>query len=166
MTTDTTIGADEEEATFTPPLSYEEERGKPMPSNNHGIVQANLIGEFLKHREYRVLSELSLRLQDRDFTPDLSLYRREPADFRHDLVRRTDPPLVTVEIFSPTQGSQEIMDKVEAYLAAGVRSVWVVIPPVRNVTIFTPDGREHPFVAGVATDPAIGVTADLATVFS
>ena len=158
--------AEEENETLAPALTYEEERGKPMPSYNHGIVQANLIGEFLKHREFRVVSELSLRLSDRDLTPDLTLYRREPADFRHDIVRRTDAPLVAVEIYSPTQGSLEIMEKVDAYLAAGVLSVWVVAPPIRNVTIYTPDGREHPFAAGVATDPAIGVTADLAVVFS
>lgn len=150
----------------TPPLTYEEERGKPMPSNNHGAIQMNLGVEFAKHREFRVISELSLRLNKRDFVPDLSIYRREPLDLRHDLVRRTDPPLVAVEIYSPTQGSLEIMDKVDAYLVAGVLSVWVVSPPIRNVTIFTPDGREHPFTDGIVTDPAIGVTADLATVFS
>ena len=149
-----------------PPLTYEEERGKPMPSYHHGAVQMNLGVEFFKHREYRVISELALRLDGRDLTPDLSLYRREAIDFRHDLIRRTDPPLVTVEIYSPTQGSQEIMEKVDAYLAAGVLSVWVVTPSIRNVTIFTPDGQEHPFTAGVATDPATGVTADLGAVFS
>ena len=161
-----TVEDHEEPDTVTLPLAYEEERGKPMPSNNHGAVQMNLGGEFLKHREFRVISELSLLLGERDFVPDLSIYRREPLDLRHDQVRRTDPPLVAVEIYSPTQGSLEIMEKVDAYLAAGVLSVWVVSPPIRNVTIFTPDGREHPFSAGVATDPAIGVTADLAVVFS
>lgn len=165
MTT-ATVEDHEEQETVVPPLTYEEERGKPMPSNNHGAIQANLIGEFLKHREFRVMSELSLRFGERDLVPDLSIYRREPLDFRHDQVRRTDPPLVTVEIYSPTQGSLEIMEKVDAYLEAGVLSVWVVTPPIRNVTIFTPDGREHPFTAGVATDPAIGVTADLSVVFS
>lgn len=126
----------------------------------------NLGGEFLKHREYRVIGELALRFGDRDFVPDLSIYRREPLDLRHDLVRRTDPPLVAVEICSPTQGFLEIMEKVDAYLAAGVLSVWVVTPPIRNVTIFTPDGFEHPFTSGIVTDPAIGVTADLGAVFS
>ena len=137
-----------------------------MPSTHHGVIQANLIGEFLNHREFRVIRELSLHFGGRDLVPDLSICRRVPLDLRHDQVRRTDLPLVAVEIYSPTQGSLEIMEKVDAYLAAGVLSVWVVTPPIRNVTIFTPDGREHPFTAGVATDPTIGVTADLAVVFS
>lgn len=34
-------------------LSYEEERGKPVPSRNHAIVQTNLAIELAKHKEYR-----------------------------------------------------------------------------------------------------------------
>ena len=161
-----TTAVEEEVTTSLPPLTYEEERGKPMPSKNHGGVQMSLGGQFLKHPEYRVYGELTLRLNDRDLTPDLSVYPQESLDLRHDVIRRTEPPLVTVEIYSPTQGSLEVMDKVDAYLAAGVLSVWVVTPPIRNVTIFTADGHEHPFTSGVVTDPATGITADLAAVFA
>ncbi|MCI0538718.1 MAG: Uma2 family endonuclease [Verrucomicrobiales bacterium] len=148
------------------PLTYEEERGKPMPSENHGIVQANLIGEFAKNKEYRVISELSLELSGRPFTPDLSIYPRRPADFRHDNIRVTDPPLVTVQIFSPTQGYQGVMDKVDAYLRNGVKSCWVVNPPQRSITIYSADGSQKTYVEGQVKDPAIGVTADLEAVFS
>lgn len=148
-------------------LSYEEERGKPMPSNNHSAVQVNLIGEFLKHREFRVQSELALEVGDRTYTPDLSIYRRQPIDFKHDQIQRADPPLVTVEILSPTQGFGSVMDKVDAYFRHGIQSCWIVTPPIQNVTILTPDGRQRSFSeTGVATDPAIGVTADLAVIFS
>ena len=30
------------------PLTYQEERGKPSPSRNHGRVQTSLTGEFLR----------------------------------------------------------------------------------------------------------------------
>ena len=39
--------------------SYEQERGKPIPSKNHAIVQVNLGIELAKDRDYRVMSELS-----------------------------------------------------------------------------------------------------------
>src|SRR5437667_806523 len=97
------------------PLTYEEERGKPVPSFNHGAIQANLIGEFIRQREFRICSELSLELGGEPFTPDLSIYRRGPLDLRHDTLRATDPPLLAVEILSPTQGYQSVMDKVEVY---------------------------------------------------
>src|SRR2546428_1341296 len=113
------------------PQTYEQERGKPMPSKNHGIVQTNITVEFAKHKEYRVMSELSLELNGRPLTPDLSVYPRRPVDFRHDTVCRTDPPLLVVEILSPTQGLLGVMDKIEAYLQSGVKSCWVVNPPQR-----------------------------------
>ncbi|MBI4662636.1 MAG: Uma2 family endonuclease [Verrucomicrobia bacterium] len=153
-------------AVLETPQTYEEERGKPMPSKNHGIVQSNLVIEFARHKEYRVISELSLVLNGRQLTPDLSVYPRGPVDFRHDDIRLTDPPLVAVEIPSPTQGSQEVMDKVEAYLQSGVKTCWVVNPPQRTVTIYTPDGVLKSFVEGLVKDPATGLTADLEAVFS
>ena len=148
------------------PQSYEQERGKPMPSKNHAIVQTNLAVELAKQKEYRVMSELSLELNGRPFTPDLSVYPRRPVDFRHDHIRLTDPPLLVVEIWSPTQGSQELMDKVEAYLQSGVKSCWVVNPPQRAITIYTPDGSLKSFVEGQVKDPVTGLTADLEAVFS
>ena len=149
------------------PLRYEEERGKPVPSFNHAIVQTNLAIEFSKHREFRVASELSLNLEGSPFTPDLSVYSREPVDMRHDIIRRTDPPLVTVEILSPLQGSHPVMEKVEQYLKAGVKTCWVVNPPTRTITIYTADGGDQTFLPGQqAVDPAIGITADVTAVFS
>ncbi|MBI2947555.1 MAG: Uma2 family endonuclease [Verrucomicrobia bacterium] len=148
------------------PLSYEEERGKPMPSKNHAIVQMNVGIELAKNEQFRVLSELSLELNGRPFTPDLSIYPRHPVDFRHDDIRLTEPPLLVVEVGCPTQGSKEVMDKVEAYLQSGVKSCWVVNPPQRTITIYTPDGGLKSFVEGVVKDPATGLTANLEAVFS
>jgi len=153
-------------AALAKPLTYEEERGKPMPSFNHGSIQANLIGEFLRHREYRVVSELSLEFDGQIYVPDISLYVRQPINFRRDETRRVDPPLLAVEILSPSQGLQEIVDKVEVYFRHGVKSCWIVSPPLRSITILAPDGTESVCHAGMATDPATGLTADLATIFS
>src|SRR5438445_10084913 len=91
-----------------PPLSYQEERGKPAPSRNHGRAQTNLIGEFSQQHQFSTYSELTLTLGGADYTPDISIYPREPADFRHDEVTRTEPPLVVVEILSPSQSHQEV----------------------------------------------------------
>lgn len=155
-----------DEEALEAPLTYEEERGKPMPSRNHGIIQTNLVGEFLKHREFRTISELTLELSGQSYTPDLCIYQRQPADFLHDETRESEPPLITVEIVSPSQGYGLIVRKVDAYFQHGVKSCWIVSPPVRNVTILTPGGGRHAFSDGVATDSTVGITADLAVVFS
>ena len=153
-------------ATVEKPLTYEEERGKPMPSLNHGAVQANLICEFARHREFRVVSELTLDIRGKPLTPDLSIYPRAPLDLRHDISREPNPPLLVVEIFSPQQPPQEIMDKVDAYFSFGVKSCWIVSPIMHSIQILTADGRETVLNSGTATDPVTGLTADLVAVFS
>lgn len=152
--------------TLDKPLTYEEERGKPMPSSNHGAIQANLIVEFARHRELRVYSELTLEIEGQHYTPDLSLYPREALDLRHDVIRRTDTPTTVVEIFSPTQGSQSVMEKVDVYFRHGVKSCWIVSPPLHTIKIITADGREETIHSGVAKDPVTELTADLTAAFS
>lgn len=148
-----------------PKTSYEEERGKPLPSLNHSIVQVRLILEFSKHTEF-IFSELSLELgYDKTRVPDISIFTPRTVDFRHDEVKVSDPPQTVVEIFSPQQASQEVMAKLDEYFAFGIQSVWVVSPPLRHVTIFAADGREARFTEGIATDPVTGLTADLGKVF-
>jgi len=137
-----------------------------MPSFNHGAIQANLISEFAPQRDFRVCSELSLELGGTPLTPDLSVYPREPLNLRHDEVKRTDPPQLVVEILSPTQGYQSLMDKVAAYFQNGVKSCWIVSPPFRTITMLNPDGTEEVVHNGAAKDPATGLTADVAAVFS
>ncbi len=148
------------------PLTYEEERGKPMPSRNHGRVQTNLIVEFYPQQQFSIYSELTLAMAGADYTPDISVYPREPADYRHDEVARAEPPLVAVEILSPTQSHQQVVEKAELYLRHGVKSCWLVSPPLRTVTILLPDGHEEVFHRGAVKDPATGLMADLSKVFS
>ena len=148
------------------PLSYEEERGKPMPSYNHGAIQMNLGVQFAKHLSFRVISELTLDIGGKPYTPDLSVYAHKPLNLRHDVSRSPDPPLVIVEILSPQLGAQAVMDKVDVYFAFGVKSCWVVSPTMHSIQILTADGGETVLNSGTATDPVTGLTADLAAVFS
>ena len=148
------------------PLSYEEERGKPMPSRNHGRVQANLTVEFFSQQQFSIYNELTLTMGGVDYTPDISVYPREAADYRHDEVTRAELPLVAIEILSPSQSHQAVLEKAEVYLRHGVKSCWIVSPPFRTVTIILPDGREEVFHRGAVKDPIVGLTADLSKVFS
>ena len=138
-----------------------------MPSRNHAIVQMQLGMEFIKNKEFFPMPELTLELiPGKWLVPDISVYRRSPADFRHDVIRATEPPLLTVEILSPSQGLEEVLDKVEFYLANGVQSVWLVIPALHSATIFLPDGSRQVHQNGLVHDPATGLMVDLDAVFS
>jgi Uma2 family endonuclease len=148
------------------PPTCEEERGKPMPSQNHSYVQANLIMALGATRQFRVASELTLEMDGQNYTPDLCVYPRDSVNWRRDVNRRTDPPLLVIEILPPSQGYQEVQEKVAAYLAHGVKSCWVVSPFARTVTVYLPDGEPVTHAQGTVTDPATGLSARLEEVFA
>jgi Uma2 family endonuclease len=50
-------------------------------------------------------------------------------------------PDLAVEVISPDDRARDIEEKVEEYLRAGARLVWVVSPRLRNVTIYRPAGN-------------------------
>ena len=50
-------------------------------------------------------------------------------------------PLLAVEILSPTDREREWVNKVRAYLAAGVPQVWVLSPLLRTVTVHRAAGK-------------------------
>ena len=97
---------------------YELERGKPMPSKNHGLVQGNMtIALGIKYRkEYSFLTELTLEFGEKNYVPDICIYPKQTYDGRNDEIRVTAPPLTAIEILSPKQGSEEIMKKLTRIL--------------------------------------------------
>lgn len=74
--------------------------------------------------------------------PDVSFVRAEriPAG---GLVAGYWPgaPDLAVEVLSPSDRYPEVQRKVQEYLDAGTRLVWVVDPESRTATAFHPDGR-------------------------
>lgn len=152
-----------------PELSdYEKERGKPMPSRNHAFVQGRLIAAFLRHPEFTVLPELTLGFPGRTpLTPDLTIYPRLTPDWLHDEYPVRSMPRSAVEIVSPHQGLQDILDKLEVYFQHGVESAWVIQPGLQSIAIYRPGiSRPLGFVAGEARDPATGLTARVEEIFA
>lgn len=158
----------EEQATEDVILSdYECERGKPMPSFNHGKLQARLSQQLLNQYEdqYDVLSELSLESPNPAYVPDLCLFPAEPSNWREDEVKVSEVPLTVIEIVSPSQTDTELTAKSTAYFAAGVKSYWLVQPVLRTIFVLLPNGDELVFHNDVLTDPTNGVSIDLKKVF-
>ncbi len=155
--------------TTTAALSqYEIERNKPMPSFNHGSVQANLI-YLLKSKyndRYRVVSELSLDLSDWPSVPDLSIYPKKPLDFKNDIVEMTEPPLGVIEIISPSQSLNELTTKARDYFKHGVKSCWIVMLPLTNIHVFSsPDNYEVFRAHETLHDPVLDISIPLKEVF-
>ena len=57
------------------------------------------------------------------------------------------PPMLAVEILSPSDRQEKVDEKVALYLESGVAIVWVVHPRFRTVTVFRPGSEPELFNA-------------------
>ena len=155
--------------TLAPEISdYELERGKPTPSVNHSIVQTNTVFELkTRYREqFRFMSEINIAVANRVMVPDIGIFPKMPVDMANDSVVAPQLPLTTIEILSPAQAFDELVDKARAYFEAGVKSCWIVMPKAQAVLVYSAPGRYEFFHdAETLTDPATGIELPLAPLF-
>lgn len=146
---------------------YELERGKPMPSKNHGILQASLIIALHSHygKKYRAVSELSLDLIGDKLTPDICLYPYAPSNWLHDQSPVTEPPVLAIEIISPSQSTTEMLLKARRYFAGGVQSFWLVEPALQTISVLSPNDTLQTFASGIVRDAIAGIELPIAEVF-
>lgn len=116
---------------------------KMPPAEEHGDLAITL-GVPLKlwartNKAGRVYVETGFRLKPNLVrAPDVSFL--EAARVPHGAARRKfvdGPPTLAVEIVSPGDLWSEIEDKVNEYLEAGCRVVWIVEPAGQTVTVRT-----------------------------
>lgn len=55
------------------------------------------------------------------------------------------PPLLVVKVLSPSDKQQEITEKLEAYLEADVKLVWIADPAFRTITVYRADAPPQLF---------------------
>ena len=149
---------------------YEKERGKPMPNLSHGVLEAAIAIGFgaSGSDRYRVAIELTLEFVDGlVLTPDISVLPKRPIDWGREPARCRDLPVMVVEILSPSQGYATAVEKIDAYFARGVQSVWEINPALRLVAIHRPGEQRPPVIQqGEARDPATGLSVRLEAIFS
>jgi Uma2 family endonuclease len=117
---------------------YELERGKPMPNLTHGSLQMNL-GFELKFRygtQYRIASEVALATVPDSTTPDIVVYPKRTLNFVNEAAKQTEAPLLTIEIQSPSQSNDEMIEKTYQYFAFGVESCWIVFPAMKAIAVY------------------------------
>lgn len=146
---------------------YEQERGKPMPSKNHSILQSRLSFELTLHYQetYSFLPEVKLNTPPVDMVPDIAIYPLIEFDSLHDETKMDEMPLGAIEIISPSQGDQELVDKISRYFDFGVKSCWIVQPTFRIVTVFSDKNTFRPFIEGELNDPVLNIQLDLKRIF-
>lgn len=152
------------------PLSdYELERGKPMPSRNHSILQSQLV--FMLKRDFgaklTIPSEIELVFLPKNAVPDICIYPKMQIDFEgEDEIAMKEPPLTAIEILSPRQALEEILTKSrKVYFANGVKSVWVVLMSLKTIVLLMPGAAPQYFRDAELFDPVTNIRLNVAEVF-
>jgi Uma2 family endonuclease len=129
------------------PVAYELDNGrlviKAPPGNEHGAVESNVTADLKVQGERRGLGKVRSgevavilwRNPDRVVGADIAFIANHnlPLQVSKEGYLETIPDLV-VEVRSKNDSLPEIQEKVNDYITAGVRVVWVADPKERTVT--------------------------------
>ena len=130
----------------------------------HSRLQVNLAHELRKTTDYAVYSELTIVVDGEEYKPDLCAYSYRDVDWKHDVVRTTELPLLAIEIVSPRQTIQEVVEKIDLYLKAGIQSCWLIVSYPRTITIYS-GPTEQVFTSGDLIDKTLNIKIAIQDVF-
>ena len=115
---------------------------------------------------YDILPELEFELAEGRLKPDVALLPRLAYDWEADVIRYPQPPITAIEILSPTQALNFLVDKIRLqYFPSGVKSAWLVLPVGRTIYLLLPDQPLQVITEGILHDPAAQVEVALADIF-
>jgi len=131
----------------------------------HSDLQTHLIELLLApENKAHIRANTELRVQVKpDFfrVPDVCVRPRNVRSER--FVRQ--PPLLCIEVLSPSDTVQKLKERLRDYLEMGVPEVWVLDSEVRSVIVYAGSTIvEH--TSGVLTVPGAPVKLDLRDIFS
>jgi Uma2 family endonuclease len=151
-------------------LPYEIERDKPMPSFNHGKLQMRIGRLLLNQYEDRfdIVSEPTLQMLERPRVPDLAFFDVKASDWFDDETKITEVPHGVIEILSPSQSEQELINKFPPYFELGVKTVWLVVPIFQTIYVFDAPRNYQTFTIAnpILKDTVLDVELDLNKIFA
>ncbi len=146
-------------------MNVKQEENVMTPSYHHAYLSSNMIVALHKLKKYSVFSELALQLE-KDYVADVCIYPKRKIQFSAgDVIKMTEAPLMVVEILSPTQGTQEILEKFVGYFQAGIRSCWLVIPVAQSVTVYSSMEQARTFTQGEVVDTVLDIRIPVEEIF-
>jgi Uma2 family endonuclease len=117
----------------------------PPPSTYHGVCCNEVgcaVGSFVDERALGYVANGSGVILERDPDtvrgPDVAFWSRARLPVLPPRGYPDVPPDLVAEVLSPSDLFPRVLRKVQQYLQAGVRMVWIVVPDDRSVTVFRP----------------------------
>lgn len=139
-------------------------------------VRANKLGEVYMQLTFVVPSQERTDWVKGARIPDIAFYRgTRMADYKaqtpdYGKKPRAIVPDFVIEIISPNDTLSDVDEKVDAYLADGVRLIWLVDPQRCKITVYTPDQESPRIVKGDSTlspgDLLPGLEVNVARLFA
>src|SRR5579864_3691544 len=108
----------------------------PIPPKVHDLVRANIAKSMLRFESVLVSTGFEVS-KYHTLVPDVSVVRRERLSIDDRIFRGA--PEIAIEVVSPTDTARHLKSKVDAYLAGGSQTVWVVYPDAKSVMVHTTD---------------------------
>ena len=108
---------------------------RPLPDFPHGNVQLELGSRLMALQpSYPVFTGVEVRLRlaaDLYRIPDISMWEgAEPEKLP------SSPPLLAVEVVSPDDRVNDLLQKLEQYRVWGVRHIWLVEPELKQIHVY------------------------------
>jgi len=139
----------------------------PRPAAKHQKTSGNIYYELrnvLKGKNCEPIQEIDLVLEQQNFVPDLMVVCNENLD---DMIRYENPPLIIIEIVSPSSASRDHIIKREAYEELGIQEYWIVSPGEKCITVFSfaTNKKEHFCDGQVKSFVLPEIAIDLSAIF-
>ena len=139
---------------------------KAMSLNHSRLIHRISMALLPYEEQYDILPELEFELSAGRLKPDVAILPRLQYDWEADVIRYPNPPLTAIEIISPTQALDGLIDKIRnGYFPSGVKSAWLVLPALQTIYLFLPGQPAAVVAAGNLHDPSTGIEVSLDSLF-
>lgn len=129
-------------------------------------ISGNLYFEMrnaLKNTSYKPIQEIDLALKQDILVPDIMVLCND--DMKG--TRQTTPPLIVIEIISPSSMSRDYVTKRYKYAQLGIQEYWIVSPEEKCIwVIHYAEQAEHHYCDGEAKSAVLPeLVIDLEQIF-
>jgi Uma2 family endonuclease len=139
---------------------FQESEGKKMSSIKHSLTQTRLATLLSNDEKLTTFVELSLDASQIDLSqfgikakdeliPDVCVYLEPPFEpddeVDDDALNISQMPDLVIEVLSPKQTINELLNKFKAYFALGVKSCWLAVPSMEAIKVYSPGNQYRTF---------------------
>lgn len=130
---------------------------EPMHSLNHSYICMKILRQLFQNDAVEAYPELTLDI-GKGLTPDISVYpaAQLQPNLLHDRSKVDQLPLLAIEVISASQNIQDLLEKAQQLVQAGVAVVWTIEPYGQSIFVTTAAGN-HLFHREIITSEQISV---------